>query len=37
MFENQLDLAYAVMDRVKARNQVEDRTIERFKFESASS
>ena len=36
MFENELDLAYAVMDGVEAKNQVEDRTTVRFKFQSAS-
>lgn len=37
MLENELDLADAVMDGVKARNQVEARTTERFEFQSASS
>ena len=37
MFENELDLAYAVRDGGEAINQVEDRTTERFTFQSASS
>lgn len=37
MFENDLDLAYGVMNGEEARNQVEDRTTERFTFQSDSS
>ncbi len=32
MFEDELDLAYAVMDGVEARSRVEGRTTQRFKF-----
>ncbi len=35
MFEDELDLAYAVMDGVEARSQVEGRTTQRFKFQSS--
>lgn len=34
MFEDELDLAYAVMDGVEARSRVEGRTTQRFKFKS---
>jgi transposase len=34
MFEDELDLAYAVMDGLEARGQVEGRSTERFKFKS---
>lgn len=37
MFEDELDLAYAVIDGSEARNQVEERTTERFKFQSRRS
>lgn len=37
MFEDELDLAYAVMDGLEARSRVEGRTTERFKFQSTSS
>ena len=32
MFEDELDLAYAVMDGVEARSRVEGQTTQRFKF-----
>jgi hypothetical protein len=35
MFEDELDLAYAVMDGVEARSRVEGRTTKRFKFKSS--
>jgi len=35
MFEDELDLAYAVMDGVEARSRVEGRTTQRFKFQSS--
>ena len=35
MFEDELDLAYAVMDGVEARSQIEGRTTQRFKFKSS--
>ena len=35
MFEDELDLAYAVMDGVEARSRVEGRTRQRFKFKSS--
>ena len=35
MFEDELDLAYGVMDGVEARSRVEGRTTERFKFKSS--
>jgi len=35
MFEDELDLAYAVMDGVEARSRVEGRTTQRFKFKSS--
>ncbi len=37
MFEDELDLAYAVMDGVEARGQQGKYTTERFKFNSVSS
>jgi transposase len=35
MFEDELDLAYAVMDGVEARSRFEGRTTQRFKFQSS--
>jgi hypothetical protein len=35
MFEDELDLAYVVMDGVEARSRVEGRTTKRFKFKSS--
>ena len=35
MFEDELDLAYAVMDGVDARSRAEGRTTQRFKFQSS--
>ena len=37
MFEDELDLAYAVMDGIEARSRVAGRTTERFKFQSRRS
>ncbi len=37
MFEDELDLAYAVMDGVEARGQEGKYTTERFKFNSGAS
>lgn len=37
MFEDELDLAYAVIDGVEARGQVGNHTTKRFKFNSEVS